>query len=164
MEHEIEHAHTGSALTVGVDIGRVLIAGDGPDSTFLGVPLEMAMAARSVDGAFEAVTVLVQRHDGRVHLVSKCGPGVEKKTRAWLEHHGFYARTGLAPTQVWFCRERPEKARIAARLGLTAFVDDRLDVLSAMRAIVPRLVHFGVSETEPGLLPAPDWARALRYL
>lgn len=153
-----------TSLTVGVDIGRVLIAGDGPDSAFLGVPLEQAMAARPVDGAFDAVRTLVQRHAGRVHLVSKCGSGVEKKTRAWLAHHGFYAHTGLPPAQVFFCRERPEKATIAARLGLTAFVDDRADVLSVMRAIVPRLVHFGVLTTEPGLLPAPDWKRALRYL
>ena len=152
---------------IGVDVGRVLVGGDGPDTSFLGVPLAEAMNARPIDGAIEALAVLFEHTAGHLYLVSKCGPSVEKKTLAWLDHHRVYARTGLLPSRVHFCRERPEKARIAARLGLRAFVDDRLDVLLPMRPLGMKLVHFGASDTDArteGILAAPDWRRALTLL
>jgi hypothetical protein len=142
----------------------VIIDGDGPDSTFLGVPLEMAMSARPVEGAIEALATLVAHYEGRVFLVSKCGPGVQKKSLAWLEHHDVYRVTGLRREQVRFCRERSEKTRIAAELGLDGFVDDRLDVLIPMRGQVRCLVHFATERTEPGLVAAPTWSAALRVL
>ena len=147
-----------------MDIGRVLIAGDGPDSTFLGVPTEQAMRARPMEGAFEALRTLVTHFGGRVHLVSKCGPSVEKKTRAWLAHHQVFSFTGLAPDHLHFCRERADKVHIARRLELDAFVDDRADVLLPMRGVIRVLVQFGASDTPEGLLPAPDWRAALAHL
>lgn len=50
------------------------------------------------------------------------------------------------------CRKRPEKAQHAKQLGLTHFIDDRLDVLSHLRPIVPHLYWFGEQDR-----PAPDW-------
>ncbi len=161
----MEHIETQPLHAIGVDVGRVLVGGDGPDTSFLGVPLELAMRALPIDGAVEALGALVERTAGRVHLVSKCGPSVEKKTLAWLAHHRIYERTGLEQTQVHFCRERPEKARIAVRLGLRAFVDDRLDVLLPMVPLGMTLVQFGATEqTATGIFAAPDWSTAQRIL
>ena len=43
---------------LGVDIGRVIIAGDGPDTNFIGGTEEQAMSAPAMDGAFDALARL----------------------------------------------------------------------------------------------------------
>jgi len=149
---------------VGVDIGRVIIAGDGPDTSFLGASDDAAMRAPEMPGAFDAIGELVETFDGRVWLVSKCGPRIEARTRRWLEARRFYARTGMPKEHVRFCRERRDKAPIAVDLHLDRFVDDRADVLRSMRGLVPRLVLFGASAAEQGMVAAPDWRHALPLL
>ena len=67
-----------------------------------------------------------------VYLISKCSKTVEAKTRNWLEINNFYKVTGLSPDRVYFCSKRSEKAPIADSLGITHFIDDRLEVLSYM--------------------------------
>jgi hypothetical protein len=43
---------------------------------------------------------------------------------------------------VLFCRQRHEKAAICRELGLTHFIDDRLEVLSHLLGTVPHLYLF----------------------
>jgi hypothetical protein len=153
----------------GIDIGRVII---GPsvagraDTSFLGSRLEDAMHTPPADGSFDTIRDLVARSGGNAWLVSKCGPGVQKKTVAWLAHHGFHEHTGMPPDHVRFCLERKEKAVHAKRLGLTVFVDDRLDVLQHLRGIVPRLLWFGEDAAgDPDWVePARDWEAVRRLL
>lgn len=143
---------------LGIDIGRVIIAGDGPDTSFLGVPDDDAMRAPALEGAFEAIARLVADYDGRVWLVSKCGERVQQRTRRWLGHHRFFEATGVRPDRVRFCRERREKAPICAELGITCFIDDREDVLLAMAGVVPTRILFGAQVARgAGLSPARDW-------
>lgn len=152
---------------LGIDIGRVIIAGsapDGEDTSFLRGGLDNALRTPPVAGAFEALTALVERFDRQVWLVSKCGERVEARTKAWLEHHEVFDQTALDAGHLRFCRRRLEKAPICAELGITHFIDDRGDVLAPMRGVVKHLYLFG---TEPGpgdeqwLTPVPDWATAL---
>ncbi|MBF9132253.1 hypothetical protein I0C86_25370 [Plantactinospora sp. S1510] len=92
-------------------------------------------------GVFEALATLVSEVFGaHVHLVSKCGERVEQRSRLWLAHHDFYRRTGIAAGNVHFCRTREAKAPIAAALGLTHFVDDRLEVLSYLDTVPHRFL------------------------
>lgn len=94
-----------------------------------------------VPGAKDGVAWAV-RHFGadRVFFISKVrSPVVRSKTVRWLEHVEFWRRTNALPEHLTFCRDRPDKARIAAKLGLEAFVDDRLDVLTAMPDVPLRL-------------------------
>jgi hypothetical protein len=149
---------------IGIDIGRVLIAGDGPDTSFLGHDEEAAMRAPEMPGAIDAVTRLVERYEGRVHLVSKCGQKIADRSRRWLALQRFFERTGMARDHLHFCKERKDKAVIAVKLRLERFVDDRADVLRAMRGLVPTLVLFGATEAETGMIAAPDWRRALPIL
>jgi hypothetical protein len=60
--------------------------------------------------------------------------------------------------------DRKDKAGIAVKLRIDRFVDDRADVLRAMRGLVPILVLFGAAEAETGMIAAPDWRRALPIL
>ncbi|MBT8492227.1 MAG: hypothetical protein KJO07_04135 [Deltaproteobacteria bacterium] len=142
---------------IGIDFGRVIMCAvkDGvEDTSFLGRSFADAMKTPATPGALDCIAKLVERYGGRVSVVSKCGESVENKTRAWLGRNDVYAATGLAKEQVHFCRKRHEKAPICRRLGITHFIDDRVDVLSHMVGIVPNLYLFG--EQRAGTLP--PWA------
>ena len=144
--------------TLGVDIGRVIIHGDGPDTSFIGGSDEDALRAPPMEGVLEALARLTKRFSGRVHIVSKCGQKVEARSRAWLAHHRFFEVTGIREKDLHFCKKRPEKAPICARLGIGFFVDDRTDILLSMTGIVPHRFLFGATEAPDGITPAPTWA------
>jgi hypothetical protein len=142
---------------LGIDIGRVLMcpaAEDGrPETSFLQAGDREALEVPPTPGMFEVVPRLVERFQGRVWLVSKAGPRIERLTRRWLQHHRFFERTGLRPDRVRFCLRREDKREHAVSLGLTHFIDDRSDVLSYLCGVVPHLFLFGVQAER-----LPDWA------
>jgi len=159
MNHRLTSHHKQPRL--GVDIGRVIIHGDGPDTSFIGCSEEESLRAPAMDGAIEALTRLTEAYEGRVWLVSKCGTGVQKKSRAWLAHHRFFERTKIPEANLRFCKTRPEKAPICEKLGITCFIDDRMDIHASMRGIVPVLLWFGESRAEDTRIwPAPTWREA----
>ncbi|MGI5215344.1 hypothetical protein [Plantactinospora sp. CA-290183] len=137
-------------MRLGVDIGGVII--QPVDQLYPAGPAEghaetdtslLADVGRTppMPGVFEALATLVDRVFGaHVHLVSKCGERVERRTREWLAYHDFHSRTGIDPGNVHFCRTRQAKAPIAAALGLTHFVDDRLEVLSYLETVPHRFL------------------------
>ncbi|WP_117214339.1 hypothetical protein [Allorhizocola rhizosphaerae] len=140
--------------TLGVDVGGVIVAlaeEGAEDTSFFGSrPLETP----AITGVMEALAALTEQpFAGRVHLVSKAGPKVAGNTRAWLAHHRFFERTGIAESHVHFVRERRDKAPVCERLGITHFVDDRLDVLAHLESVEHRYL-FGRHPT-PAL---PEWA------
>lgn len=133
-------------MKLGIDVGRVLISpGDEakPDTSFIGGSLEDALNTSPYEGMFDVVPALVRRFDGRVWIVSKCGPRIQARTMQWFDHHRFFERTGIDSRNVRFCLERPEKALHCRKIGITHFIDDRADVLQAMTGVVPNLYLFG---------------------
>jgi hypothetical protein len=148
---------------IGIDIGRVII---GPvvngreDTSFLGSRLEDALSTPPAEGAIEGVAQLVEQSGGQAWLISKCGPGVQAKTRAWLDHQQFWRRTGMPREHLRFCLRRPDKALHAKQLRLTAMIDDRVDVLVHLDGIVGQRLLFGEqSRPAPGwAIPVADWA------
>jgi hypothetical protein len=155
-------------MKLGLDIGRVLIStepADGKnDSSFIGGSLEAALATPPYRGMFEAVPALVERFNGQVWLVSKCRQRVEDKTRHWLAHHRFFERTGIPNGNLRFCIERHQKAIHCKELGLTHFVDDRLDVLGYLDGVVEHRFLFGPQKpgvaVPPGVVAVADWEAA----
>jgi len=154
-------------MNLGIDIGRVIIAPGGggrADTSFIEGSMEDALRTPPMEGALEAVRRLVEAFERRVWLISKCGPRVQERTRRWLDHHGFYDATGLRRDRVVFCLERPQKAGHCERLGIKVFIDDRLDVLEAMRGRVPHLFLFGEQRTPVSgdwFRPVQGWEHAL---
>lgn len=147
--------------TLGIDIGRVIIHGDGPDTSFVGGSEDDALRTPPLEGSFESIGRLVRLFRGRVWLVSKCGQRVANRSRRWLDHHRFWETTGVPRDQLRFCRERKEKAGICRELGIGWFVDDRLDVLVPMAGIVPHRFLFGASwSTDSTVHPVPSWTAA----
>jgi hypothetical protein len=158
-----------SEPALGVDIGGVLIrpALDSGDTSFFSSGyLDTPM----VEGAFDAVARLSRLvFPGRVHLVSKAKSGTARKTIEWLAHHRFHEATDLPLERVHFCEERAEKAIIAKRLGLVAFIDDRLDVLEHLAAVETRILFAATPAFVPAQTPPPGgqlavgWAEALAF-
>lgn len=132
-------------MNLGIDIGRVIITpgDDDADTSFLRGSLEDALRTPPNEGMFDAVPELVRRFEGRAWLISKCGPKIQDKTRRWLDHHRFFERTGIPPDHLRFCLLRPQKADHCRELGITHFIDDRVDVLEALSGIVPQRFLFG---------------------
>jgi hypothetical protein len=141
---------------LGIDVGRVIIGpvddGGRADTSFLSGTPERAMATPPAPGAFAAIARLAEAFRGAVWLVSKCGPRVQAKTRSWLHHWQFWTATGVASDHLRFCLERRDKALHCHELGVTHFIDDRLEVLEHLRGFVPQLYLFGHQKAR-----APGW-------
>lgn len=134
-------------MKLGIDIGGVIIAPGhdrSVDTSFFGYNF---LNSPAVEGAFDTIAKLNELFD-EVHLVSKCGPKVQNKTSLWLKHNAFFGRTGVLPSNVHFCLERKDKAEIALRLGLSAFIDDRVEILGYLADICDTLICFNAKPNE----------------
>lgn len=161
----------GYEVRLGVDIGRVIIGGarppgEGEDTSFFQGGMDAVLRTPAAEGALETLPRLVERVGGRAWLVSKCGERTERRTLAWLDYHDFYNRTGIPPDHVRFCRARPDKAIHCRELGITDFIDDRLDVHQALRGVVPRRYLFGPQPQPPPywVTPTSDWPSVAKAL
>lgn len=158
--------------TLGIDIGRVIVGAThqsgGADTSFLSGSDAAALATPITPGAIEAIAELVEVFQGRVWLVSKCGPRIQALTRRWLRGQRFYALTGVREDCVRFCLQRPDKREHCLAIGATHFVDDRLDVLQHLVGVVPYLYWFGYqkpgSQAPAWAQPALDWVEARRAI
>lgn len=120
---------------LGVDIGGVIIdrINDNTDTSFFSTNY---LRTSAVPQALEVIRELAQKRFGtQVYLVSKCGRTTQAKTLEWLSHNKFYEATKVASSSVRFCRERHQKAGICEELGITHFVDDRLEVLGYLASV-----------------------------
>lgn len=127
-------------------------AGECADTLFLSGGFAEAMRTPPTIDALDVLAALVPRFEGRVWVISKCGPRIEQRTRQWLDHHDFAARTGIPRAHLRFCRTRAGKLPHCTELGITHMIDDRLDVHRHLRGHVPHLYLFGAQAA-----PAPDW-------
>ncbi|PPK90827.1 hypothetical protein CLV92_1222 [Kineococcus xinjiangensis] len=144
-----------SPSTLGVDIGGVIVAraDHDDDTSFFG---SRPLQTPAVPGALEALAHLhAGPFCGRVHLVSKASARIEAVTRAWLAHHQFFDHTGIDASHLHFVRERREKARVCKELGVTHFVDDRLDVLALLETVDHRYWFTGGLPGSATSQPAP---------
>lgn len=144
--HDLDVTRPMPVPKLGLDIGRVVIsaaAPDAEDTSFLGRSLQEAVLTPPSEDMFERLPPIVQHFEGLVWLVSKAREPMQAKTRAWLEHHKFFERTGIPSANLRFCLERREKAVHCRDLCVTHFVDDRMDVLDHLRGIVGRRYLFG---------------------
>ena len=146
---------------LGVDVGGVLIdrvRADGADTSFFS---DRFLETPAVAGAFETLARLSQDRFGqRLCIISKCGPRIEAKTRLWLARHKLLDTLGLDDRALHFCRERKDKAPICKRLGVTHFIDDRMDVLVHLNT-VPHRYLFGPQRggvDSRGALRVETWA------
>jgi len=136
---------------LGLDFGGVILPhGDRSDDTsFWG---DNYLECPAVPGMFEAISRLVTGKFGfRTYIVSFARRQTTvDRSSDWMYHHQFFEQTGVNPANVHFCRQhRNEKAIVAARFGLTHFVDDRLENLGHLTNVpVPNLYLFRPNSRE----------------
>lgn len=124
----------------GFDIGNVILRNDTDNPA--SAALSMAeQPQKYIDGAVETIGKVVDWvSSDNAFMISKCGIRMQQHTREFFEKTDFYNRTGFDPDNVLFCRRRREKAPIAAELGLTHFVDDRLGILDMMETVGTKIL------------------------
>lgn len=125
-------------MKIGIDIGRVIIGGDGED-TFFNDSKECIDAAE-VLGALESVRGLYQTGEHEIHFISKCGPKIEKKTLVWLRY--YIVERWIPLHRTHFVRKRELKAPMALALELDIFIDDREDIIESMQKVIAHPILF----------------------
>lgn len=160
--------HRPTEARLGIDIGRVIIDGDGKrgDTSFFAGADADAMRTPEVPGALDTIARLSDLFERRVWIVSKCGPKVQSRSRQWLRHHDFWRRTGVPETNLRFCLERRDKAVHCRQNRLSHFIDDRSDVLGFLEGLVPHRYLFG-PQRQGTVIPAAytpvlDWRAVAR--
>ena len=155
-----------SPIRIGFDVGNVILRNDTDSSEAVSF---LNRRQSYVDGALEAIGhfVTVISADN-AFIISKCGPTMQERTSDFLDSTDFYGQTGFDRDHVLFCRHRSEKAPIAASLGLTDFVDDRLDILRSMTTVKrkylfqrpgkPRLLPSILGPEDGGITITYSWA------
>ncbi len=120
---------------LGIDVGGVIIdrINDNTDTSFFS---DNYLNTKATPDVFEVINRMVkERFGNRVYIVSKCGNNVQNKTLNWFKHHDIYSLTGISSQNVYFCRQRHEKEPICKELGITHFIDDRIEVLSYLKSV-----------------------------
>jgi hypothetical protein len=156
---------------LGVDVGGVIVhlAGDETGASLLG---DRPLEAREVPGSLESLHLLqTGAFRGQVFIVSKAGPNVQERTRAWFEHIRFHEQTGIPEHHLHFARHDADKAVVCERLGITYFVDDSIAVLSHLDPVVHRYLFTGGQRSDAAppaprawAMPTDNWAELTQLL
>lgn len=135
-------ALTPPAITrIGFDVGGVIVRHREERDLESGVDTAGLMGAdylhaEATVGALDTLAEVVKSLGSEnVHIISKCGPETEARTRGWMEFSAFFEKTGIQRKNVHFCRDVKDKAPLVAQLKLDAFIDDRIDVLRPMLSL-----------------------------
>lgn len=155
MEEEGSDTRVAAPLPfLGVDVGGVLVPHQSgrTDTSFFGTrPLETP----AVDGAIDGLRQLVELFDRRVAIVSKAGSRISQLTSRWMWSNDLFGKTGLDPGALHFVRTRPDKGPVCFSLGVTHFIDDRLDVLEALPSVANRYLFTGGRACSPAPAQVP---------
>lgn len=153
---------------VAVDIGQVLLERGEPGE----IPSERIPGLPAVRGALAGFRKLVAAF-GRenVWIVSRCAEASEPLLVTWLKDRSLIGSepNTIPETQVRFCRERADKAKILAEIGANAHIDDRADVLAPTSdvASLSRRILFRPKREDaenpdlvglPGLIIWSEWS------
>ncbi len=105
------------------------------------------------EGAVEALYLLSEMRFGpRIHLISQCDEETERTRWAWLRARGFFARTGVLPDHVHFCREPWQKAKVCVDLAVSHFVENRIAAMKHVNS-VPNLYLYHPDPAECAVHP-----------
>ncbi|MEK7635242.1 MAG: hypothetical protein AAB446_02325 [Patescibacteria group bacterium] len=127
---------------LGVDIGNVIINNRLNDPEVTKVDETVYASFPPTGGVFDALKALNDYFQGEVYLISKCTEWAQEQILLWLQAHDFYTKTGIKQENIYFVRQRNEKDGVCQKLGITHFVDDRLEVLGYMIESTPNLFLF----------------------
>jgi regulator of replication initiation timing len=149
---EIKSTRKNEAM--GIDIGNVIINFRLTDKNDKILYEEHYSTIPATEGVFDAVKKL---NDEKFH---------------GNIFNDFYAKTGVKPENVLFCRERHEKDKICKDNNIKYFIDDRLEVLSHMVNTAPHLFLYQPDQAEideyrqflPKVIRVESWAEVVQKI
>ena len=124
---------------LGIDIGGVL-SRFLTDRKKLGLNPDEFLKSPPIEDACETIASLASVFGEERYFISKCGWGMQQKTRLWLRHWNVYERTRIPPDHVWYCLERKDKDDICKVLGVTHHIDDRLEIHGLLPSVKRRIL------------------------
>lgn len=122
------------------------------------VYLKLTCDAPPIPGALEHLATL----EGELYIVSARKLKAVRYAQQWLMQHGVF---DIVPAErMFFCESKKDKRAICDRLGITAFVDDHLEVLQLLSPRMKRVLFdgHGVSpqlDVDEGCEVANDWSQ-----
>lgn len=150
---------------IGMDIGGV-IRGKATERQ----SVEEYLVVNPLSDATKVIKALVDKFGSKnIFIISRCPEYAEDVILLWLDKK-IFTNIGFKRSNVYFCRERADKARIAQRLKLSHFIDDRIDVLDAMKDIVVnRILFTGGSNhdntvIDDSIIVLDNWNSILEYI
>lgn len=153
---------------LGLDIGGVII--DVP--TRLDAETWTILRHRFLEippvAPFSQMRRVIERFD-RTYLISAASDDeVERSTRSWLHHHGFWSSCDVSSKDLLFCRYGWQKAEVLRGIGerLALFVDDRMENLVGLASHVdcPILYDRGEGEAPSAeIAVVRSWEDLLRF-
>lgn len=129
-------------MKIGIDIGNVIIGGDGDDTSFF---TDDYLETPEVEDSFRSIREL-KESGHEIFLVSKCGAIVQSKTLHWLRYREFPRRTNVNEPP-YFVYHRMDKAPVARALKLDLFIDDRDDIIVSMHQLRYAILFQSWAET-----------------
>jgi hypothetical protein len=151
---------------IGIDVGGVIRSKAAKPLT-----IDEYLDASSLRDAAKTIKALVNLcGSDNVYIISRCPKYAEDVILKWLDNQKFFTEINFDRSNVYFCRERADKAPIAKQLQLTYFIDDRIEVLDAMKDIVAnRILFTGGSnhhntEIDDNITVLNKWGSILKYI
>ncbi len=114
--------------------------------------------------AISSISKLINDYENEVWIISKASKSTQAATRVWLNKVKFYKNTGFISSNLFFCSKRHEKRELCKPLGITHFIDDNIEVLQALKGLIPNLFLFGTSNAPEGFIAVNDWDELLKKL
>ena len=134
-------------MKIGIDCGGVLLANynrsDGTSVPSKHSFLEFPTLRGAQDAVIKLVEIFGQEN---VHVVSQVSKRLESELAQWI-YVNFVDPSVLLEKNIHFCEEPSGKAPICSSLGLTHFVDNRMEILSFLSDI-PNLFLLQPSQYE----------------
>ena len=156
-----------SSKKIGIDVMGVIL----PKTIENNGTVEKFMVCPALPNALESISKLVNLYRAEnIFIISRCPEYAEVVIAQWLDRQKFFTNIGFKRSNVFFCRERADKAPIVKRLQITYFIDDHIDVLDAMKDIVAnRILFTGGSnhpktETDENITVLDNWNSIFEYI
>lgn len=148
------------SMKIGVDVGGVLHSKleskQKNDKDYLSEDVNVS--------ALETIRWIVNVFGrNNIFIISKCPAEKEVLILTWLRENQLISKDTFFEDHVLFCRERSDKAKIAKDLGIDCFIDDRSEVLEAMKGIVMYRIQFSSDNTldtsdDRDIIHCNDWS------
>jgi hypothetical protein len=114
-------------ITLGIDFGNTIVHNDS-NGNKVAYPKAIEVIAEAC------------RKCKNVYIISKVNEAQRLRVLSYLKESGFHEKTGMPPTNVFFCGARDQKGLIARKLRINCFIDDRPEVMAHMDKTVYKIL------------------------